>query len=128
MRNRIIAFLLLAIALITGTLLAETPPARPKIVASAVPATTAPVNASYQAARGKPWPHDESDMVPDPAAVWDRLDNGLRFVILPHSQAPGRASLRLYLDVGSMMTGQRTCPLAIQSLSNSSVPLSHQSP
>ena len=35
--------------------------------------------------------------------MWGQLDNGLRFVILPTRGVPGRASLRLYMKVGSFM-------------------------
>lgn len=49
------------------------------------------------------WPHDGSDLRPDPAAEWGVLENGVRYVILPNRQPPGRASLRLYIDAGSMM-------------------------
>ncbi len=55
------------------------------------------------ARRGAVWPHDLSNLKADPAAVWGRLDNGLRYVILPTRGAPGRASLRLYMNVGSLM-------------------------
>ncbi|HTQ40432.1 MAG TPA: insulinase family protein [Pirellulales bacterium] len=51
----------------------------------------------------KPWPHEGSDLKPDPRIVWGKLDNGLRYVILPTQAAPTRASLRLYMDVGSLM-------------------------
>ncbi len=47
------------------------------------------------------FPHETSDLKPDPAAVWGSLDNGLRYVILPHRGQPGRASLRLYINIGS---------------------------
>jgi zinc protease len=50
----------------------------------------------------KPWPHEASDLKADPKVVWGKLDNGLRYVILPND-APGRASLQMYLDVGSRM-------------------------
>ena len=49
------------------------------------------------------WPQDASDLKPDPKAVFGRLDNGLRYVVLPHDEPPGRASLRIYMDVGSLM-------------------------
>jgi zinc protease len=51
----------------------------------------------------KPWPHEGSDLKPDPSAVWGKLDNGLRYVILPERAAPGRPSLRLYMRAGSLM-------------------------
>ncbi len=53
------------------------------------------------------WPHETSDLKPDPSAVWGRLDNGLRYVIVPRTTAPGRPSLRLYMRVGSLMETDR---------------------
>jgi zinc protease len=49
------------------------------------------------------WPQEKSDLKPDPKAVFGALDNGLRYVILPNDEPPGRASLRIYMDVGSLM-------------------------
>ena len=53
------------------------------------------------------WPHETSDLKPDPSAVWGRLDNGLRYVIVPQKTAPGRPTLRLYMRVGSLMETDR---------------------
>lgn len=49
------------------------------------------------------WPQDKSDLKADPKAEFGTLENGLRYVILPHDEPPGRASIRLYMDVGSLM-------------------------
>ena len=49
------------------------------------------------------WPQDGSDLKADPNAIWGRLDNGLRYVILPTRGMKGTASLRLYMHVGSLM-------------------------
>jgi zinc protease len=49
------------------------------------------------------WPHESSDIAVDPAAQFGQLENGMRYVILPNAEPPGRASLRLYMDVGSLM-------------------------
>ncbi len=49
------------------------------------------------------WPQDGSDLKPDAAATFGVLENGLRYVILPNQEPPGRASIRLYMDVGSLM-------------------------
>ncbi|MBE2286912.1 MAG: insulinase family protein [Prosthecobacter sp.] len=49
------------------------------------------------------WPQDNSDLKPDAKAQFGTLENGLRYVILPHDEPPGRASIRLYMDVGSLM-------------------------
>ncbi len=49
------------------------------------------------------WPQDASDLKADPKAKFGILENGLRYVILPHDEPPGRASIRLYMNVGSLM-------------------------
>ncbi|MEN3941264.1 insulinase family protein [Prosthecobacter sp. SYSU 5D2] len=49
------------------------------------------------------WPHEKSDLKPDPQATFGSLENGLRYVILPNKEPPGRASIRIYMDVGSLM-------------------------
>lgn len=49
------------------------------------------------------WPHEGSDLKADPKAVFGRLENGVRYVIVPNQEPPGRASMRLYMDVGSLM-------------------------
>ena len=49
------------------------------------------------------WPQDSSDIAPDPAVKWGVLPNGLRFAVLKHSEPPGRASMRLYVNAGSLM-------------------------
>ena len=49
------------------------------------------------------WPQTGSDLKPDAKAKFGRLDNGFRYIILPNEEPPGRASLRLYMDVGSLM-------------------------
>jgi zinc protease len=49
-----------------------------------------------------PWPHEVSDLPPDPAVIWGRLDNGLRYAIRPNAEPKGRASLRLVVLAGSL--------------------------
>jgi zinc protease len=51
----------------------------------------------------KAWPHEGSDLKLDDKAKIGRLPNGLRYLIYPNTEPPGRASLRLYMDVGSLM-------------------------
>ena len=48
------------------------------------------------------WPHDTSDLPPDPAVTWGRLDNGLRYAILPNAEPRDRVSLRLVVMAGSL--------------------------
>ncbi len=45
---------------------------------------------------------ETSDLKPDPAAVWGRLPDGLRYVVLPNKEPRNRASLRLVVGSGSL--------------------------
>ena len=70
---------------------------------SVAPATTATSVSEKTQSIAKAWPFEGSDVKPDPNITWGKLDNGLRYVIIPTAALPTRASLRLYMDVGSMM-------------------------
>jgi zinc protease len=48
------------------------------------------------------WTHQASDIAPDPAMHFGALENGLRYVILPNAEPPGRVSLRLHVGSGSL--------------------------
>lgn len=48
------------------------------------------------------FPHETSDLPADPAIKWGRLENGLRYALLPNPEPKGRASLRLAIQVGSL--------------------------
>jgi zinc protease len=52
--------------------------------------------------RQTPWPHEHSDLAPDPAMHFGRLDNGLRYVIVPNRKPPGRVSMHLLVQAGSL--------------------------
>jgi zinc protease len=49
-----------------------------------------------------PWPHESSDVPPDPAIRWGRLDNGLRYAIRHNAEPAGRVYLILQVAVGSV--------------------------
>ena len=49
------------------------------------------------------WAHTASDLSPDSRVVWGHLENGFRYALLPHTEPPGRVSLRLYIAAGSLM-------------------------
>ena len=49
------------------------------------------------------WPHATSDIPVDPAVTWGRLDNGLRYAILPNAEPKDRVSVRLLVHAGSLM-------------------------
>jgi zinc protease len=48
------------------------------------------------------WAHEASDLPPDPAVVYGRLDNGLRYAILENDTPTGAGALRLRIDAGSL--------------------------
>lgn len=49
------------------------------------------------------WAHERSDLKPDPKAIFGRLPNGVRYVVLPHAEPPKKVSARLYIETGSLM-------------------------
>lgn len=48
------------------------------------------------------WPQKESDIAFDPSVQFGQLENGFRYAILPNAEPPGRVSLRLHIDAGSL--------------------------
>ncbi len=49
-----------------------------------------------------PFPHETSDLKPDPAARFGTLPNGLRYVVRPNKEPKSRASLRLLIEAGAL--------------------------
>ena len=49
------------------------------------------------------WIHEASDLKPDAAITFGKLENGVRFIILPNAEPPKRVSLRLHIAAGSLM-------------------------
>ncbi len=49
------------------------------------------------------WPHATSDLPVDSAIAWGRLDNGLRYAILPNAEPKERVSVRLLVQTGALM-------------------------
>ena len=48
------------------------------------------------------FPHDVSNLRPDPAVRFGSLPNGLRYAVMANPEPRQRASLRLHVDVGSL--------------------------
>ena len=46
------------------------------------------------------WPHSISDMAPDPRVTFGRLENGLRYAILPVADDNGTVSIQMHISVG----------------------------
>ncbi|HEY6816635.1 MAG TPA: insulinase family protein [Croceibacterium sp.] len=60
------------------------------------PAATAPVQPQHE------WPFATSDLPPDPAYRFGRLDNGMRYVIRPNATPRGTAMVQFWVDAGSL--------------------------
>ena len=52
--------------------------------------------------RSGKWAHEGSKLAPDPQVTWGRLDNGVRYALLPHHGVPGRVALQLVVLSGSL--------------------------
>ncbi len=48
------------------------------------------------------WPHETSDLKPDPALVFGRLPNGFRYVLMQNDTPEDRVSMHLNVQAGSM--------------------------
>lgn len=49
------------------------------------------------------WPHESSQLTPDPALKFGRLENGVRWVLYPTDKNPGKPSIRLNVQAGTLM-------------------------
>ncbi|MDX2233106.1 MAG: insulinase family protein [Hyphomonadaceae bacterium] len=58
------------------------------------------------------WPHDRSDLKPDPGVTYGVLPNGLRYAIMRNTQPAGIASVRLRIGAGAMDETDATRGLA----------------
>ena len=48
------------------------------------------------------WPHDSSDLKPDPDLIFGTLDNGFRYVIMPNQEPQDRVAMYLDIQAGSL--------------------------
>ena len=58
------------------------------------------------------WPHEKSDLQPDPAVVFKKLPNGFRFVLMKNKEPKDRVSMHLDIQAGSMHESDRQQGLA----------------
>ncbi len=49
------------------------------------------------------WPHVNSDLAPESSISWGKLENGMRYVLMPNKEPPNRISIRLIVQAGSLM-------------------------
>lgn len=57
---------------------------------------------SVEGPRSGRWAHEGSPLNPDRNVIWGRLDNGVRYALLPHQGVPGRLALRYVVLAGSV--------------------------
>jgi zinc protease len=50
----------------------------------------------------KPWPHEGSDIAPDPAVRFGQLPNGMRYALMDNALPPGAVAIRLSVAFGSL--------------------------
>lgn len=48
------------------------------------------------------WPHEKSDLLPDPALIFGKLPNGFRYVLMENHRPKDRVSMHLDILAGSM--------------------------
>ena len=48
------------------------------------------------------WPHEKSDLAPDPAIIYGRLASGLRYILMENKEPRDRVSMHLVVQAGSM--------------------------
>jgi zinc protease len=48
------------------------------------------------------WPHEKSDLKPDPALVFGKLPSGFRYVLMENREPKDRVSLRLNIQAGAL--------------------------
>lgn len=48
------------------------------------------------------WPHEDSDLAPDPDTTFGRLPNGLRYLLKENQTPRDRVSMHLYVQAGSL--------------------------
>ncbi len=58
------------------------------------------------------WPHQESDLEPDPEFEFGQLSNGFRYVMMKNTHPKGRVSMHLNVKVGSLNEGDEERGLA----------------
>ncbi|HHC24072.1 MAG TPA: insulinase family protein, partial [Desulfobacterales bacterium] len=48
------------------------------------------------------WPHEKSDLLPDPDLIFGKLPNGIRYVLMENHEPKDRVSLHLNVQAGSL--------------------------
>ncbi|HWA24947.1 MAG TPA: insulinase family protein [Lacunisphaera sp.] len=64
--------------------------------------TVAAASQAVTGPRSGHWAHEGTNLKPDSRVLWGRLENGLRYALLPHQGVPGRVVMKLAVLVGSV--------------------------
>ncbi|HUF63130.1 MAG TPA: insulinase family protein [Verrucomicrobiales bacterium] len=75
-------------------------------------AAAAILGVAAQACAAAVWPHEGSDLEPDPAVRWGVLENGFAYAIRPNDTPKDRVSLRLLVKSGSLAESEEQRGLA----------------
>ncbi len=75
-------------------------------------ATAAPLTAQDTPDSEPVWAFENSDIVPDPAFVFGRLDNGMRYIVRQNDRPEGTALVRLHVGSGSLSENENERGLA----------------
>ena len=62
-----------------------------------------PVTPADKMVKAQPWAQEASDIKPDAKVTYGTLPNGMRYVLMPNQDPPGRVSMRLHIAAGSLM-------------------------
>ena len=54
----------------------------------------------------RPWAHELSDIAADKGARFGQMENGMRYIVYPNTEPPGRFSVRLHIEAGSLMENE----------------------
>ncbi|CAB5116995.1 hypothetical protein D3OALGB2SA_2733 [Olavius algarvensis associated proteobacterium Delta 3] len=73
-------------------------------------ATVSTLSAAHQTT--PPWPHELSDLEPDPAVVFGRLPNGFRYVLMHNTEPQHRVYMHLNIQAGSLFETEEQRGLA----------------
>ena len=68
------------------------------------PSSAKDVKAPVQKISNAPtWAQDSSDIASDSTVIYGKLPNGMKYILMPNKQPPGRVSMRLHIASGSLM-------------------------
>ena len=71
------------------------------LTALVVGCAATPEPAGKAASETPAWPHERSDLPPDPALQFGQLPNGVRYVLMPNATPKSRVSMHLAVQAGS---------------------------